>query len=247
MVGASDSVSSPNVVLNTIVAEAFKEAADELEKAPDFDSAVHDLIKRLMIDHKRIIFSGNGYSEEWVEEAERRGLPNLKAGIDSVEALRTEKAVRLFESFGVYTRTELESRAEIEYDSYAKTINIEAKTMIDIAGKQIIPAVVNYLTKIAKSLNSVREACPEADVSAQRELILEVSGLLSEMKTALTRLHEEAQAASVIESNKERAYAYLEKVTKAMQALRTPADKLEMLVDRELWPLPSYGDMVFEV
>ncbi len=247
MVGASDSVSSPNVVLNTIVAEAFKEAADELEKAPDFDSAVHDLIKRLMIDHKRIIFSGNGYSEEWVEEAERRGLPNLKAGIDSVEALRTEKAVRLFESFGVYTRTELESRAEIEYDSYAKTINIEAKTMIDIAGKQIIPAVVNYLTKIAKSLNSVREACPEADVSAQRELILEVSGLLSEMKTALTRLQEEAQAASVIESNKERAYAYLEKVTKAMQALRTPADKLEMLVDRELWPLPSYGDMVFEV
>ena len=119
--------------------------------------------------------------------------------------------------------------------------------MIDIAGKQIIPAVVNYLTKIAKSLNSVREACPEADVSAQRELILEVSGLLSEMKTALTRLQEEAQAASVIESNKERAYAYLEKVTKAMQALRTPADKLEMLVDRELWPLPSYGDMVFEV
>ena len=247
MVGASDSVSSPNVVLNTIVAEAFKEAADELEKAADFDGAVHDLIKRLMIDHKRIIFSDNGYSEEWVEEAARRGLPNLKSGIDSVEALRTEKAVRLFESFGVYTRTELESRAEIEYDSYAKTINIEAKTMIDIAGKQIIPVVVNYLTKIAKSLNSVREACPEADVSAQRELILEVSGLLSEMKTALTQLHEEAQNASAIESNKERAYAYLEKVTKAMQALRMPADKLEMLVDRELWPLPSYGDMVFEV
>lgn len=111
MVGSSDSVSSPNVVLNTIVAEAFKEAADELENSDDFDSAVHDMIKRLFAEHRRIIFSGNGYSEEWVKEAERRGLPNLKAGIDSVEAIRTEKAIKLFEEFGVYTRTELESPA----------------------------------------------------------------------------------------------------------------------------------------
>ena len=247
MVGSSDSVSSPNVVLNTIVAEAFKEAADELEQAEDFDSAVHDLIKRLLVEHKRIIFSGNGYSEEWVEEAERRGLPNLKAGIDSVEALRTEKAVRLFESFGVYTRTELESRAEIEYDAYAKTINIEAKTMIDMAGKQIIPAVVKYVERLASSLNAVREACPEADVSVQKELLLESSDLLSAMKVAMAKLQDEISRASVIESNKERAYAYLRNVTTAMQELRAPADRLEMIVDRELWPIPSYGDMVFEV
>ena len=144
MVGSSDSVSSPNVVLNTIVAEAFKQAADQLEKAEDFDMAVHDMIKELFAKHRRIIFSGNGYSDEWVEEAERRGLPNLKSGIDSVSALITEKAVHLFEKFSVYTKAELESRAEIEYESYAKTINIEAKTMIDMAGKQIVPAVVAY-------------------------------------------------------------------------------------------------------
>ena len=188
MVGSSDSVSSPNVVLNTIVAEAFKQAADQLEKAEDFDMAVHDIIKELFAKHRRIIFSGNGYSDEWVEEAERRGLPNLKSGIDSVSALITEKAVHLFEKFSVYTKAELESRAEIEYESYAKTINIEAKTMIDMAGKQIVPAVVAYTTQLAKSLSAVRDACPEADVSVQKELILETSDLLSEVKVALAAL-----------------------------------------------------------
>ncbi len=247
MVGSSASVSSPNVVLNTIVAEAFKEAADELEQAEDFNEAVHDLIKRLMAEHRRIIFSGNGYSQEWVEEAERRGLPNLRAGIDSIEALRTEKAKKLFEDFGVYTRPELESLAEIEYEIYAKTINIEAKTMIDIAGKQIIPAVVKYTTELAKSLSSVRDACPEADISVQKELLLETSDLLTDMKMALSKLQDETAKAAVIPDNKERAYAYLNQVTVAMKELREPADKLEMLVDKELWPFPSYGDLIFEV
>ena len=247
MVGSSASISSPNVVLNTIVAEAFKEAADELEQAEDFNEAVHDLIKRLMAEHRRIIFSGNGYSQEWVEEAERRGLPNLRAGIDSIEALRTEKAKKLFEDFGVYTRPELESLAEIEYEIYAKTINIEAKTMIDIAGKQIIPAVLKYTTELAKSLSSVRDACPEADVSVQKELLLETSDLLTDMKMALSKLQDETAKAAVIPDNKERAYAYLNQVTVAMKELREPADKLEMLVDKELWPFPSYGDLIFEV
>ncbi len=247
MVGSSDSVSSPNVVLNTIVAEAFKEAADELEQSDDFDCAVHDLIKRLMAEHRRIIFSGNGYSEEWVEEAKRRGLPNLKAGIDSVEALRSEKAMRLFESFGVYTRTELESLAEIEYEAYAKTVNIEARTMLDMASKQIVPAVIKYTTRLASSVKTVREACPEADVSVQTELLLETSDLLSEMKVALAALEEKTASAAATPGNKERAYAYLQEVMPAMQALRAPADRLEMLVDKELWPFPSYGDLVFEV
>ena len=247
MVGSSDSVSSPNVVLNTIVAEAFKEAADELEKADDFDMALHDFIKRTMSEHKRIIFSGNGYSEEWVEEAERRGLPNLKCGIDSVDSLITDKAIRLFESFGVYTRAELESRAEIEYESYAKTVNIEAKTMIDMAGKQIIPAVIRYTANLAESLTAVQTACPEADTSVQKELLLEASDLLSDMKTALARLTEETEKAAKVEGNKERAYAYHDIVTAAMEELRRPADKLEMIVDKELWPLPSYGDLIFEV
>ena len=247
MVGSSDSVSSPNVVLNTIVAEAFKQAADQLEKSEDFDMAVHDMIKELFAKHRRIIFSGNGYSDEWVEEAERRGLPNLKSGIDSVSALITEKAVHLFEKFSVYTKAELESRAEIEYESYAKTINIEAKTMIDMAGKQIVPAVVAYTTQLAKSLSAVRDACPEADVSVQKELILETSDLLSEVKVALAALEEKAGIAAGISNSKERAYYCLENVTTAMKALRIPVDKLEMIVDKELWPFPSYGDLIFEV
>ena len=247
MVGSSDSVSSPNVVLNTIVAEAFKQAADQLEKAEDFDMAVHDMIKELFAKHRRIIFSGNGYSDEWVEEAERRGLPNLKSGIDSVSALITEKAVHLFEKFSVYTKAELESRAEIEYESYAKTINIEAKTMIDMAGKQIVPAVVAYTTQLAKSLSAVRDACPEADVSVQKELILETSDLLSEVKVALAALEEKSGIAAGISNSKERAYYCLENVTTAMKALRIPVDKLEMIVDKELWPFPSYGDLIFEV
>ena len=247
MVGSSDSVSSPNVVLNTIVAEAFKQAADQLEKAEDFDMAVHDMIKELFAKHRRIIFSGNGYSDEWVEEAERRGLPNLKSGIDSVSALITEKAVHLFEKFSVYTKAELESRAEIEYESYAKTINIEAKTMIDMAGEQIVPAVVAYTTQLAKSLSAVRDACPEADVSVQKELILETSDLLSEVKVALAALEEKAGIAAGISNSKERAYYCLENVTTAMKALRIPVDKLEMIVDKELWPFPSYGDLIFEV
>lgn len=247
MVGSSASVSSPNVVLNTIVAEAFKEAADELEQAEDFSEAVHNMIKNLFIEHRRIIFSGNGYSKEWVEEAERRGLPNLHSGIDSVEALRTEKAKKLFEDFGVYTSAELESLAEIEYEIYAKTINIEARSMIDIASKQIIPAVVKYTTELGKSLATVRDACPEADISVQKELLLETSDLLSEMKIALAKLQEERSRAHKVSGNKERAYAYLNHVAPAMAALRTPADKLEMIVDKELWPFPSYGDLIFEV
>ena len=213
----------------------------------DFDSAVHDIIKRLFAEHRRIIFSGNGYSEEWVKEAERRGLPNLKAGIDSVEAIRTEKAIKLFEEFGVYTRTELESRAEIEYEAYSKTVNIEAKTMIDMAGKQIIPAVVKYTTQLASSLTAVRTACEEADVSVQKELLLETSDKLSEMKVALAALKDILAKASAIKDNKEKAFAYLHEVCPAMVALRKPADELEMLVDKELWPFPSYGDLVFEV
>lgn len=247
MVGSSDSVSSPNVVLNTIVAEAFKEAADQLEQAEDFDTAVHDMIKTLLSEHRRIIFSGNGYSQEWVEEAERRGLPNLKIGIDSVDSLITDKAIRLFESFGVYTKAELESRAEIEYESYAKTINIEAKTMIDMAGKQIIPAVIRYTTNLAASLGAVQSACPEADCSTQKELLLETSDLLADMKTALAALTDAIGKAAAVVHNKERAYAYHDLVTTAMENLRRPADRLEMIVDKELWPLPSYGDLIFEV
>ena len=247
MVGSSDSISSPNVVLNTIVAESFKEAADILEKSDDFDTAVHDLIKQLLADHRRIVFNGNGYSDAWVEEAERRGLPNIKCMVDAIPALITPKAVKLFEEFKVFTQAELESRAEIEYEAYSKAINIEAKTMIDMAGKQIIPAVIKYTTALATSLNSVTAACPDADVSVQKELLLETSALLSDTQVALSKLMEVTAEAAAVDTAKTQAHTYHDSVVPAMDALRAPVDKLEMIVDKELWPMPSYGDLIFEV
>ena len=249
MVGSRDSIGEANVVLNAIVAEAFAEAADVLEKADDFEMAVHDLIKEYLSDHERIIFNGNGYSEAWVEEAKRRGLPNLPSMVDSIPALVTDKAVKLYERFGIYTRAELESRAEIQYETYAKAVNIEARTMIDMAGKQIIPAVVKAVKVLADSMNSVLAACPEADVSVQKELLLETSDYLSETKTALAKLEEvTAEAAKIRDVNApEAARMYHEQVMPAMEALRAPVDHLEMIVDKSMWPMPSYGDLMFEI
>lgn len=247
MVGAADSISSANVVLNTIVAEAFKEAADVLEKADNFELAVHDMIKEMLADHKRIIFNGNGYADAWVEEAENRGLPNIRSMVDSIPALTTEKAVKLFEEFNVFTRAELESRAEIEYETYAKVVNIEARTMIDMASKQIIPAVILYVTKLAKSITAVTLACPGADVSVQTELLTEASDLLKRTKAALAKLIELDEEAYKMEQGREQAVFYHSQVVPAMEALRAPVDRLEMIVDKELWPMPSYGDLIFEV
>ena len=247
MVGSSDSISSANVVLNTIVAEAFKEAADILEASDDFPTAVHDLIKKLLSEHRRIIFNGNGYTEEWVQEAERRGLPNLKCMVDSIPSLVTEKAVKLFGDFGVYTRSELYARAEIEYETYAKSVLVEARTMSDMAGKQIIPAVIRYSGDLARSLNEVRTACPEADMSVQKELVLEVSSLLAAMKNAMEEIRKDLEKAGTMSNMKERAHFCYDEMVPAMNRLREPADRLEMIVDKEYWPFPSYGDMIFEV
>ena len=246
MVGSQDSIAQPNVVLNTIVAEAFSEACDELEKADDFDMAVHDLIKKYATEHQRIVFNGNGYSDEWVEEAERRGLPNIKSMVDAIPALNTEKAVSLFERFGVFTKAELDSRVEIEYETYAKEINIEAKAMIDIAGKQIIPAVIKYTTELATSAAAVKSVC-DADISVQTELLEEVSDLLSETKVALAKLEEVTEKGGTMEEGRNQAVYYRDVVKTAMDALRAPVDKLEMLVDKDIWPMPSYGDLIFEV
>ena len=247
MVGSQDSVAQPNIVLNTIVAEAFSDACDVLEKADDFDKAVHDLIKKYAVEHQRIIFNGNGYSDEWVEEAAKRGLPNIKSMVDAIPAYIDPKSVAVFEKYGVFTKAELESRVEIEYETYAKTINIEAKAMIDIAGKQIIPAVIDYTTGLATSLASVQDACPEADTSVQKELLIETSALLSETKVALAKLQDVTAQGGAMEEGAAQAAFYRDEVKTAMEALRTPVDKLEMIVDKEVWPMPSYGDLIFEV
>ena len=247
MVGSQDSVAQANIVLNTIVAEAFSDACDILEKADNFDLAVHDLIKDYAVEHQRIVFNGNGYSDEWVAEAARRGLPNIKSMVDAIPAYVAPESVAAFEKFGVFTKTELESRAEIEYETYAKTINIEAKAMIDIAGKQIIPAVIKYITSLAQSVNSVKSAVADADVSVQSELLTESSALLSDAQVALAKLKDETAKAGAMEEGREQAVYYRDVVKTAMDALRTPVDELEMIVDKEMWPMPSYGDLIFEV
>ncbi len=247
MVGSADSIASPNTTLNAIVAEAFCEAADRLEKAPekDLELAIHDLIKEYMAKHQRIIFNGNGYADEWVEEAERRGLPNIKSMIEAAGTLTTDKAVRLFEKFHIFTKVELESREEIIYETYAKTINIEALAMIDMAGKQIIPAVVKYSRSLADTVNAVKEA--GADPAVQAELLQRVNTGLAAMQAALRRLEAVEKEASAMTDAKAQAFFYKDTVKAAMEELRAPADELEMIVDKKIWPIPTYGELMFEI
>ncbi len=245
MVGSSDSAASPNTTLNAIVAEAFCEAADVLEQAEDFELAVHDLIKEYVTKHQRIIFNGDGYSEEWVAEAARRGLPNIKSMVEAASTLTTDKAVKLFEKFGIFTKVELESREEIIYEIYAKTINIEALTMIDMASKKYIPAVVKYTKQLADTVIAVKEAGVTPVVQAQ--LLGEVSAKLTVARDALVRLKAAAAQAAEMEKAKEQAFFYKDVVRKAMDELRSPIDELEMIVDKSLWPVPSYGELTFEI
>ena len=245
MVGSRDSIANPNIVLNTIVAEAFADACDILEKADDFDLAVHDLIKEYLTENQRIIFNGNGYSDEWVAEAERRGLPNIKSMVEAIPAITTDKAVELFERFSVFTKAELESRAEIQYEAYAKAINIEARTMIDMASKQFLPAFIKYTKTLADTVNAVKAAGVDAYV--QTETLKEVSALMAETKAALDNLVKTTADAAAKEEGKVQATYYHTEVVPAMDALRAPVDKLEMIVDKEAWPMPSYGDLIFEV
>ena len=244
MVGSADSVAGPNTTLNAIVAEAFCEAANVLEKAEDFDLAVHDLIKEYLTDHQRIIFNGDGYSEAWVEEAARRGLPNIKSMVESVDALLKPETVKMFERFKIFTKTELQSRAEILYETYSKTINIEALTMIDMAKKQIIPAVTDYTGGLAQTVIAIKEAGVEP--KAQKKLLKDANALLEEMVKAVETLEKDVAKAAKMEGKKQAVY-YRDTICVDMTALRTPADALERIVDKELWPFPTYGELIFEV
>ena len=244
-VGSSDSIGSANTTLNTIVAESFSEACDILEKADDFGAAVHDLIKKNLTEHQRIIFSGDGYSEEWVEEAKRRGLPNLPTMAEAISALTTDKAVALYEKFKIFTRAELESRSEVLYETYSKTINIEAHTMTGMASKQIIPAVMSYAKSLADTINSMKAAGVEPEVPVK--MLKQVNEYLSEMQDALEKMKDARKAAVGISNQKERALTYMRTVVPAMKALRDPADKLEKIVNKKYWPFPTYADLMFEV
>ena len=245
MVGSSDSIASPNTTLNAIVAEAFCEAADRLEKAENFDIEVHDLIKEYLTEHQRIVFNGDGYAKAWVEEAERRGLPNITCTIDAAASLTTDKAVKLFEKFGIYSKTELESRKEITYETYSKTTNIEALTMIDMAKKLYIPAVIEYTKTLADTVKVVKEVGEEATVQAQ--VLKNVTAELGKASKALSELEAATAKASAIKNAKDQAYAFKDEVKVSMDELRKAVDTLETLVDKKVWPVPSYADLIFEV
>ena len=246
MVGARDSVAAPNVVLNTIVAEAFAEASDVLEKAKDLPRAVRDLTIKNFTEHRRIIFNGNGYGDEWKKEAARRGLPNLVSMVDAIPELVAEENVAMFERFGVFSRSELESRAEVRYEVYAKTIHIEARAMLNISSKQIFPAVIRYARQLAESIVQVRAAGVK-ETSVQKELLTEVSRLLAQAQKAHHALTAATDRATKVKGAKKQAVDYRRRVVPAMEALRAPVDRLETIVAKNVWPLPSYGDLLFKV
>ena len=245
-VGSSMSIAGVNSILNTIVAEALCEFADELEPATDFESAVKELIAKTVRKHERIVFNGNGYSEEWVKEAERRGLPNIASMVESIPALVSEKTIRVFEKHHVLSEAELYSRAEVAYEIYSKALNIEARTMVDMSAKQYIPAVIQYTTELANSINTIRQAVPGADVTVQTSMLSEISELLVEARAAQKALEARIDEASKKAPGKEQGLFFRMEVVPAMEALRAPIDILEMLVAKKDWPVPSYGDLLFE-
>ena len=244
MVPSSGCIADANIVLNSIAADALEAFADELEKAEDFESAMHALVRREMTAHQRIIFNGNGYTDEWVAEAARRGLPNIGSMVDAIPELVKPASVALFARQGVYTEKELLARADVSYELYAKTVNIEALTMIDMAGKDIIPAVVEYTGKLAWSVNQAAQA--GVDAFAQKELLSRVNVLLRQAYSALGDLRIKQEKAAAL-SGQEQARFYHSEVCPAMQVLRAPVDHLEMIVDGKLWPMPTYGDLLFNV
>ena len=244
MVPSSGCIADANTVLNTIAAEAFGAFADELEKAEDFETALHALIRREMTAHQRIIFNGNGYTDEWVAEATRRGLPNLRSMVDAVPELVKPASVALFAHQGVFTEKELRARADISYELYAKTINIEALTMIDMAGKDIVPAVVRYTGELARAAREVESL--GVDASVQKELLTRVNVLLRQAGDALADLRVKQEKAAALTGAEQARYAH-DVICPAMEVLRAPVDHLEMIVDGRLWPMPTYGDLLFNV
>jgi len=246
MVASSQSIAGPNVVLNLIIAEVLSQFADRLEQATHFDQALQELLKETATNHKRILFDGNGYAGEWVEEAAKRGLPNISSTVDAALVLLRESTIDLYAKHKVMNRTELESRYEINLEQYSKQINIEALTMIDMAQHQIIPAAVKYSTQLANSINAIKSASAAADVSVQEDLLATLCATLVSLRGNLNTLEKDVQVASAMTCDAyEHGVYYRDVVFKAMEALRIDGDKLETIIDADLWPLPTYAQMLF--
>ncbi len=247
MLGSRDSAAETNMILNTIIAESFRDACDRLENAEDFESALHALIREYATAHRRIIWDGNGYGDEWAKEAEKRGLRNIRSMVEAIPALETEKAEELFGSLGVLSAAELRSRAEIKYEIYAKDILIEARTMLRMAGKQLIPAMTAYAQKLADGYLSVSRAAGEENAGYLADRLSRMNRFCEEAGLAEKNLSELEEKAAGMPDGREKAVFCREMVVPAMNALRGPIDGAELIVDKREWPVPCYGDMLFEV
>jgi glutamine synthetase len=248
MVPSSASIAAPNFTLNVIVSEVLSEIADRLEKATDFDREVQVIIKEMITNHKKVIFNGNNYSEEWVKEAEKRGLPNITNSVDAISAIISEKSIRLFEKNKVMNRKELHSRYEISLEHYIKTIHIEAMTSIDMAKRQILPATLEYMSFIANSISSLKATGLSLNTHPQATLLDEISKTTESFMENLKKLEENTLTAQNTEEDafKKAAY-YRDEVFTKMNALRVDADKLETLVSEEFWPFPTYSEILYSV
>ena len=247
MLGSSQNIAMPNVVLNTAVAESFRQFADVLEAAEDFDAAVAKLMKETFAKHRRIIFDGNGYSEEWEKEAKERGLLNLKDSVEAYKCFDLPKNIKLFTSHGVMSETEITSRKDILFENYSKIVNIEALTMIEMAAREIIPAVSEYVGDIASNAAAKLAVAPKISCKVEKDLIEKLSALNDKAYVKVEELRAAEAKAAAIEDSEKAAEEYRSVVLPIMAELRTAVDAMESLTASEYWPLPSYGDMMFRV
>lgn len=248
MVPSSASIAGCNFVLNTIVAETLSEIADRLEKASDLDAEIQTILTEIVKNHKRIIFNGNGYSDEWVVEAEKRGLPNIKSTVEAAKAMINPKNQAVLEKHGVLSKVESDSRYEITIENYNKIINIEALTTLEMAKRQIIPAVIQFTTSLAESINTIKATEVTVDISVQTELLTETSTLLASLSKNVAILEKAVEKADNFQGDIfDLGMMYRYEVFEQMNTLREDADKLETIVDEDFWPIPTYGDMLFNI
>lgn len=245
--GSTASISGPNVVLNTIVAEELEKFADELETAADFTQALDTLVRRELTAHQRIIFNGNGYSEEWVEEAKKRGLSNLRSTVDALPAFIADKAVEVFTKHGVYTRTELMSRYDIMLENYHKIVNIEALTMIAMVKRDVMAAAYEYECTLANTVNAKQATGFGLSCKVEEKKLAYASGLVEQMSDKLDTLEADVEKASKIEGEYESAKFHRETIFEDMNALRQVVDELEVVVPGTIWPYPTYGEILYSV